>query len=248
MWQKTFEKYRSEGFTVVGLALDAEGVAPAKKYYERFGVKFPALVDPNYATGFGVVPLTFFVNEHGVVQSLRGWEQQLAPASELAEVTDEIRAQWSKPGSRLDPAEMARLVEANRKDPRDLKTAVDLSSRYLDLNLTKEAKKVLDVAVKGRDLRLAAQSAETGRLPGQAYFQLSRASVGNRAEQVRHATTSYYLSPTIGFGKQIARIIDPGKFDGRPRGDFDNEFREGTLRRLKIERAQWLRGERQIED
>ena len=248
MWQKTFEKYRSEGFTVVGLALDAEGVAPAKKYYERFGVTFPALVDPNYATGFGAVPKTFFVNEHGVVQSLRGWEEQLAPKSELAKVSDKVRVQWSSPGSRLGPAEMARLVEANRKDPHDLKTAIDLSSRYLDLELPAEARKLLDVAVKGRDLKKAAQSGseEPARLLGQAYFQLSRASVENRDEQVRHATTSFYLNPTIGFGKQIARIIAPEKFDGRPRGDFDNAFREGTLRRLKSEREEWLRGERQI--
>lgn len=243
MWQKTFEKYRSEGFTVVGLALDAEGVAPAKKYYERFGVTFPALVDPNYATGFGVVPLTFFVNEHGIVQPLRGWEERLAPESELAKVTNEVRAQWTRPGSRLDPAEMARLVEANRKDPRDVKTAVDLSSRYLDLELPVEARKVLKIAVKGHDLRKAARSTESQRLFGQAYFQLSRASVGNRDQQVQHATTSFYIFPSIGFGKQIARIIDPAKFDGRPEGDFDNEFREATLRRLKIEREEWLRGE-----
>ena len=197
MWQKTFEKYQSEGFTVVGLALDAEGIAPAKRYYDRFGVEFPALVDPNYATGFGAVPKTFFVNELGVVQSLRGWEQRLAPASDLVEVTDEVRGQWSKSGSRLDPAEMARLVDANRKNPRDLKTAVDLSSRYLDLELPTEARKVLDVAVKGRDLKKAAQSrsVKPGRLLGQAYFQLSRASVGDRDDQVRHATTSFFLSP-----------------------------------------------------
>ena len=37
---------------------------------------------------------------------------------------------------------------------------------------------------------------------------------GDRDSQVRHATISFYLSPTIGFGKQIARIIAPEKFDG----------------------------------
>ncbi|MBC8289341.1 MAG: TlpA family protein disulfide reductase [Planctomycetes bacterium] len=246
MWQKTFEKYKSEGFTVVGLALDAEGIAPAKRYYDRFGVTFPTLVDPNYATGFGAVPKTFFVNEHGVVQSLRGWEAQLVPAPKLAEVTDEIRGQWTEPGSRLDPAEIARLVEANRKGPRDLKTAVDLSSRYLDLNLPGEAKKILAVALAERDFRKAAQSRSVnpGRLLGQACFQMSRASVGNRDQQVRYATLSFYLNPTIGFGKQIARIIAPEKFDGRPEGDFDNAFREGTLRRLRREREEWLEADK----
>ena len=72
MWQQLFEKYGSEEFTVVGLALDAEGIAPAKLYYEKFGVTFPSLVDPDYATGFGAVPKTFFVDElFGCV--LRGW-------------------------------------------------------------------------------------------------------------------------------------------------------------------------------
>lgn len=245
MWQNTFEKYKSEGFTVVGLALDAEGIAPAKRYYERFGVTFPALVDPNYATGFGAVPKTFFVNEHGVVQSLRGWEEKLVPASKLAEVTDGIRSQWTKPGSRLDTIEIARLVDANRKDPRDLKSAVDLSSRYLDLNLPGEARKVLQVALADRDLKKAAQvrSVNPARLLGQACFQMSRASAGNRDEQARYATLSFYLNPTIGFGKQIARIIAPEKFDGRPEGDFDNAFREGTLRRLRREREEWLKEE-----
>ena len=79
VWQQKFEKYRSENFTVVGLALDAEGIAPAKLYYEKFGVEFPSLVDPNYATQFGVIPKTFFVNEHGVVQDLRNWESRLSP-------------------------------------------------------------------------------------------------------------------------------------------------------------------------
>ena len=57
---------------------------------------------------------------------------------------------------------------------------------------------------------------------------------------MRHATTSFYLHPTIGFGKQISRIIAPEKFDGRPKGDFDNDFREGTLKRLQAEREAWL--------
>lgn len=51
---------------------------------------------------------------------------------------------------------------------------------------------------------------------------------------------AFYLNPTVGLGKQIARIIAPEKFDGRPNGDFDNKFREGTLLRLKSERAAWL--------
>ena len=54
--------------------------------------------------------------------------------------------------------------------------------------------------------------------------------------QVHHATLSFYLNPTVGFGKQIARIIAPEKFDGQPDGLFDNTFREATLRRLRQQR------------
>ena len=77
MWQKKFQQYGDDSFTIVGLALDVEGVEPAKRYYEKFGVTFPSLVDPNYATRFGAVPKTFFVDELGVVQSARSWERRL---------------------------------------------------------------------------------------------------------------------------------------------------------------------------
>ncbi|MBI2480601.1 MAG: hypothetical protein HYV60_18845, partial [Planctomycetia bacterium] len=78
------------------------------------------------------------------------------------------------------------------------------------------------------------------RLLGQAYFQLSRSHAGDREAQVRFASLSFYLNPSVGFGKQIARIISPEKFDGRPDGDFDNTSREATLQRLSEERKAWL--------
>ena len=50
-WQQKFRKHDSDEFTVVGLALDAEGIAPAQNAtMKKHGVTFPALVDPNYAT------------------------------------------------------------------------------------------------------------------------------------------------------------------------------------------------------
>ena len=242
MWQQTFEKYHKLGFTVVGLALDAEGIAPAKLYYEKFGVTFPALVDPNYATRFGAVPKTFFVNEHGVVQELRDWEKRLKPADQLKPVSAEIRARWTKPGQRLDPSQVATLVFRHHKDSSDLKTAVELASRYLDLKLHAEARGVLQAAIKHYQPKQVARSQndEKSRLLGQAFFQLSRASVDDRNNQVKYATLSFYLNPSVGYGKQIARIIAPEKFDGRPKGDFDNQFREGTLKRLRTQRQAWL--------
>ena len=106
----------------------------------------------------------------------------------------------------------------------------------------------------GKTLRAAAGTdaakgvARTGgdpkaRLLGPAHCQLARAFEGDRERRARHATLSFYLAPSVGFGKQIARIIAPEKFDHRPAGDFDNDFREGTLKRLRAEREAWLRRE-----
>gem|GEM_PF-2206328 len=243
MWQKKFEKYKDQGFTVIGIALDAEGIEPAKRYYEKYHVTFPALVDPNYASEMSFVPVTIFVDEHGVVQSRRRWEENLKPLADLKPVTEKIRKQWSSPGKRFDPASIAKLVGANRNRPQDLATVSELASRYLDLNLHKEARKILEKAVTSFSPKEIASSEDKtkSKLLGQVYFQLSRACKGDRKLQVKHATMSYYLYPSVGFGKQIARIIAPEKFDGRPKGDFDNAFREATLRRLKKERREWLK-------
>lgn len=229
---------------MVGIALDAEGIAPAKLYYDRFGVTFPALVDSNYATGFGAVPKTFFVNELGVVQPLKDWQDRLTPVDQLEPVTDEVRAQWTRPGLRTDAGEIADLVERNQADPGDLAVATELASRYLELDLYREARDVLTAATGRYDAREVARSGgpDKSRRLGQAYFQLARASADDRERQVEFATLSFYLSPSVGFGKQISRIIAPEKFDGRPGGDFDNAFREGTLRRLQKERTRWLNG------
>lgn len=190
------------------------------------------------------MPKTFFIDEHGVVQSLRGWEDRLKPAAKLKPVTAKIRGQWSQPGERTDAASIARLLATLRDKPSDLKAATELASRYLTLGLKDEARSVLQSAVKSYKPRQVAKSKEmaASRLLGQAYFQLSRAFAGDRKKQVEYATMSFYLNPSIGFGKQIARIIAPEKFD-RPDGRFDNRFREATLRRLRVERRKWLAGE-----
>lgn len=242
MWQKTFEQYKSDGFTVVGLALDAEGIEPARRYYKRHGVTFPALVDPNYATGFGAVPKTFFVNELGVVQQLDGWRDRVESPSKLKPATEAVRKQWTAPSDRLSPEAVAELVEKNELDPQNLAVAVELASRHNALGLHGDARSVLERAVKPHDPREVAggKDDQTRRLLGQAYFQLSRSRTDDRDMQVRYATLSFYLNPSVGYGKQIARIIAPEKFD-RPDGRFDNRFREATLSRLRKERSEWLK-------
>lgn len=241
MWQKKFEKYGSETFTVVGLALDAEGIAPAKKYYEGFGVTFPSLVDPDYATQLGAVPKTIFVDEHGLVQNARNWEQQLARFGNVRPVSGAVRSQWSSPDSRFDPVAMASLAAANRDAPADLAVATQLASRYLALELRAEAKSILIHAIDEYDARAVANKGGTqSRLLGQAYFQMMRCLPGDRTGQIEFATISYFLNPSIGFAKQIARVIDPSKFDNRRDGSLDDTFREATYQRLKREREKWL--------
>ncbi len=242
MWQQKFEQYGDADFTVVGIALDTEGIGPAKIYYDEFGVTFPALVDPNYATAFTAVPKTFFIDERGIVQPLDKWEQKLMSKHQAAQVTDEIRSQWSSPEARFDPQAIARLAHTLEGQTNNLAVAVDLASRYLDLKLAREAANVLRPIIRQSDPHKVARSQDSqlSQLLGQAYFQLSRASAGNRDDQVSYATLSFYLNPSVGYGKQIARIIAPEKFDYRPQGDFDNQFREATLRRLRDEREAWL--------
>lgn len=236
-----FEKYGDEDFTVVGLALDAEGIAPAKLYYDKFGVTFPSLVDPDYATQFGAVPKTFFVNEHGVVQDSKNWEQQLDSLGDTQPVSESIRAQWSQPTSRLDSTALAGLVEANAKAPDNLAVATQLGSCYLALDLRAEAQTVLKRAIDRYDAKeVSRKGGSDSKLLGQAYFQLMRSHEGDLETQVRHATISYYLNPSIGFAKQIARIIAPESFDDRPDGHLDDTFREATYQRLKRDRTSWL--------
>jgi hypothetical protein len=125
--------------------------------------------------------------------------------------------------------------------PGDLGVATQLASRYAALGLHAEARRVLFRTVQQHNAKSTSKSGgQQAKLLGQAYFQLSRCCVGEQQKQVESAPQSFYLNPTIGFGKQIARIIAPEKFDGWPGGDFDNTFREATLSQLKSERAEWL--------
>ena len=244
MWQKKFEQHRNDGFTVVGLSLDAEGIAPAKRYYDKFGVTFPALVDPNYATKFGAVPKTFFIDEHGVVLDTKAksnWETQLTKLPEPRAVSDKIRNQWTDPTNRFAKSSIDQLVAANQAKPNDLAIAAELGSRYISLDEHAKAETILARAAESLDAReIARGDKANSRRLARVYLQWSRSALKDRDQQVARATTSFFLDPSVGYGKQIARIIAPEKFDGRPKGDFDNRFRENTLKRLTAERKKWL--------
>jgi len=136
---------------------------------------------------------------------------------------------------------MKELIAKNKKEPVDLETAEELGSRYIALEQYEKAEAVLALAAAEFDAQAIAKTdKKISRRLSRVYFQWSRAAVTDREQQVKRATTSFYLDPTVGYGKQIARIISPEKFDDRPKGDLDNKFREGTLRRLKSERKKWL--------
>ena len=240
VWQKKYEQYKDKSFTIVGIALDVQGIPPAKLYYDQHKVTFPSLVDPNYETKFGVVPKTFFVNEHGVVQPLKNWESRLTDP--VQPITEEISSQWSKQSQSDRSVAMRKLEAAHRSDSTDLAAANELASHYLSDKQIDKAKRVLESAVSHYDAHDVALSAEKQQkqLLAQTYLQLARATESDQQTSVRYATLSYYLNPTIGFAKQISRLIAPEKFDNRPQGGFDNQFRESTRRRLEKQRREWL--------
>ena len=109
---------------------------------------------------------------------------------------------------RLDAADLAQLVEANSQKPQDLEMATELASRYLTLGLGKDAQVVLQRATSQYDMKEVARiGGQNTQLLGQAYLQLARACDGERERQVRYATLSYNLNPSVGLRKQPSRPI-----------------------------------------
>lgn len=224
--------------------MDAEGVAPAKKYYDKYGVTFPALVDPDFATGFGYVPWTFFVDEHGVVRAKGDdWEPLIQALEKLKPVTPEILARWSDSKIRLSAQAIAELAQKQAEDPDDLELVTDLASRYLTVGRRAEATTLLRASADKHQAREIARtgSAETKHALSRVYLQLSRALEGDRPAQVTAARTAYFLAPSIGLAKQISRIAEPARFDDRPDGRLDNPYRNHYAKQIQADREAWLR-------
>lgn len=225
--------------------MDAEGVAPAKKYYQKHGVTFPALVDADYATGFGYVPWKFFVDEHGVVRSKGGdWQKLIKPFDQLKPVTPDILAKWSDPEVRLGARALGKVERRQREQPRNLAITTDLASRYLALNRKAEARELLRAATANHDAKKVARSGSPGKQQAlsRAYLQLSR-TLAERPARVKAARTAYFLNPTIGLAKQISRIADPARFDNREDGRLDNPYRNNYASQIKKDRATWLQAD-----
>ena len=171
----------------------------------------------------------------------RGWEDRLAKLPAPRDVTDEIRGQWTDAAARLAKSSIDELIAANNAQPDELGIAAELGSRYISLGEHAQAETILARAASSFDAQEVARTdKDTSRRLANVYLQWSRSAVENREHQVARATTSFHLNPSVGFGKQIARIIAPEKFDDRPGGGLDNNFREGTLKRLRAEREAWL--------
>ncbi|MEM6277856.1 MAG: TlpA disulfide reductase family protein [Verrucomicrobiota bacterium] len=244
MWQEVFEKYGSDKFTVVGIAMDTEGIAPAKKQYERFGVTFPALVDPNYATRFDYVPWVFFVNEHGVVQEV-DWKDGVKSLEAYLPVSDYERDQWTSVGERTGVEAVAKLKADFEKDPRNLSLGSELASRLIALNQHKQAQSLLKPLVEKYDPLTIARSGDREQIVAlaDAFLQLSRAEK-EREDQVKAARLAYFVYPTKGYIKQVIRIEGPEYFDNTESGLMDSDYRSAGIRRLEAERKEWFERER----
>ncbi|MEM7599855.1 MAG: hypothetical protein AAF357_00390 [Verrucomicrobiota bacterium] len=248
MWQEIFEKHGAHDFTVVGIAMDTEGVAPAKQQYERFGVTFDALVDPNYATRFEYVPWVFFVDEHGVVQEM-SWKEGLKELEErpIEPVSEEIRAQWTLKEARASSEGLANLGAKLEQDPNNLSLGSELASRLIALDQRKQARDVLIPLTEKYDPLEVARSGsgvrETIVALADVYLQLSRAE-SDRAAQLEAARMAYFIYPTKGYIKQVVRIEGPEYFDATEDGLMDSQYRSAGIRKLEKERAVWFEGER----
>lgn len=67
--QKTYEKYKDQGFLVLSVSIDRNDAESVRKFIEEHGITFPNLHDQasTVASEFGVrgVPSTIFINENG---------------------------------------------------------------------------------------------------------------------------------------------------------------------------------------
>ncbi len=241
MWQKVFEEFGSDEFTVVGIAMDTEGVEPAKKQYDRFGVTFPALVDPNFATRFEYVPWVFFVDEHGMVRG-EDWKKEIKLMGPVKPVTESVRNQWASKGNRTSPAAVAALLLKHEASPDDLMIASDLASRYVALDRLAEARNLLQPLVKKYNaLEIAKSDNRSQQIAlADAYIQLSRAETEQEA-QIHASTMAYYLYPTKGYVKQVVRIKGPDHFDSTKDGLMDSTYRSSNIQKLIDDRNDWLK-------
>lgn len=68
---EVYEKYKSQGFEIVGIALDDEGFDLVTPYVKRFKIPYPVVIGTgrtvNDYGGFDVIPTTFLIDRKGMI-------------------------------------------------------------------------------------------------------------------------------------------------------------------------------------
>ena len=72
MWQKFYEKHRTNGLELLSVAVDVQGASVVKLFVKKFDVSFPVAVDTadTFGERFGlkVVPVSFLIDELGIIR------------------------------------------------------------------------------------------------------------------------------------------------------------------------------------
>jgi len=70
LFQEYYEKYKDQGFVVLGVNLD-EPTVTVRRFVRDYGLTFPIPLDKNVVRRqYGVIryPTTFFINREGVIE------------------------------------------------------------------------------------------------------------------------------------------------------------------------------------
>ena len=68
---EVYEKYKSQGFEIVGIALDEEGFDLVTPFVKKFKIPYPVVIGTgktvNAYGGFDVIPTTFLIDRNGMI-------------------------------------------------------------------------------------------------------------------------------------------------------------------------------------
>ncbi|MEX2117838.1 MAG: TlpA disulfide reductase family protein [Bacteroidota bacterium] len=68
---EVYEKYKSRGFEIVGIALDEEGFNLVTPFVKKFRISYPVVIGTgktvNAYGGFDVIPTTFLIDRKGMI-------------------------------------------------------------------------------------------------------------------------------------------------------------------------------------
>ena len=84
--ENLYQRLQSEGFEILAVSTDPQGVAVTKPFQEAHRLSFPILHDSDYQVGslYGVrtLPMSYLVDRHGIIQhqvfGAREWNSEKA--------------------------------------------------------------------------------------------------------------------------------------------------------------------------